>query len=367
MRYLSLDVFRGLTICLMIVVNSMGPGADPYPILDHAEWFGFTFADFVFPSFLFAMGNSMAFSSASKLSGREYFSKAIKRTILLFAVGLLLAWFPFFLFNSDGVFEWKYFENLRFMGVLQRIALCYLIAALLVRHLNFKQIFWSGVVLLFGYWGLLVFCAPSGLAYDKAANFGSVIDNFIIPQSHIFRRDDGFEPEGLLGTLPAVVNVLAGYLAVIAIKNAKDKSVTVKKLIGIGIICIVAANIWAIGFPISKKLWTSSYVVLCNGLDLVLLGTLIFAIEIKNLKSSTKFFEVFGKNPLAIYVFSIVLLKILLVARAAPTQSIHVWLGELMQAAIPGSLGSLIFAIIFMLACWGFGLWLDRKQIIIKL
>ena len=367
MRYLSLDVFRGLTICLMIIVNSMGPGADPYPLLDHAEWFGFTFADFVFPSFLFAMGNSMAFSSATKLSNSDYISKALKRSILLFAVGLLLAWFPFFLFNSDGAFELKYFENLRFMGVLQRIALCYLIAALLVRYLNFQQILWTSAALLFGYWGLLLWGAPSGMAYDKAANFGSAIDNFIIPQSHIFRRDDGFEPEGILGTLPAVVNVLAGYLAAVAIQNSKDKLAIVKKLIGIGIICIVAANIWAIGFPISKKLWTSSYVVLCNGLDLILLGALIFAIEIKNLKFSTKFFEIFGKNPLAIYVFSIVLLKILLVARAAPTQSLHVWLGDFVQAVIPGSLGSLIFAIIFTLVCWGFGLWLDRKQIIIKL
>jgi|APTNR8051073442_1049403.scaffolds.fasta_scaffold00686_29 predicted acyltransferase len=367
MRYLSLDVFRGLTICLMIIVNSMGPGAQPYPILDHAEWFGFTFADFVFPSFLFAMGNSMAFSSATKLSNADYNLKAIKRTVLLFGVGLLLAWFPFFLFNASGVFEWKYFENLRFMGVLQRIALCYLIAALVVRYLNLRDIFIVSLVLLFGYWGLLVWGAPSGMAFNKAQNFGSVVDNFIIPKNHIFRRDDGFEPEGLLGTLPAVVNVLAGYLAAVAIQNSKDKLAIVKKLVGIGILCVIAANVWAIGFPISKKLWTSSFVVLCNGLDLILLAALIFGIEIRGQKIGSRFFEIFGKNPLAIYVFSIVLLKIIMVARAAPTTSLHVWLGELMQSLIPGPLGSLIFAIIFMLVCWGFGLWLDKKRIIIKL
>ncbi|KAF0112907.1 MAG: hypothetical protein FD128_1382, partial [Hyphomonadaceae bacterium] len=163
------------------------------------------------------------------------------------------------------------------------------------------------------------------------------------------------------------VNVLAGYLAAVAIQNAKDKLAIIKKLIGIGILCIIAANIWALSFPISKKLWTSSFVTLCNGLDLILLAALVYFIEIKTRKFGAKPFEIFGKNPLAIYVFSIVLLKILLVARAAPTQSLHVWLGDFVQAVIPGSLGSLIFAIIFTLVCWGFGLWLDRKQIIIKL
>lgn len=366
-RYISLDVFRGLTIILMIIVNSMGTSGMVFPMLDHAEWFGFTLADLVFPSFLFAMGNSMAFSSALNLPNQQYIAKTFKRSVLIFFIGLILAWFPFFIFNKMGEFEWKYFENLRYMGVLQRIALCYLFSALIIKYFKTKGIFIISVLLLIGYYFLLLWNAPSGFAFDKALNFGTKIDNLIIPQSHIFKRDDGFEPEGILGTMPAIVNVLAGFLAGFIIKHTNDKMKIIKQFIIIGFITIFIAFIWSFWFPIGKKLWTSSYVLLCNGIDILILAGLIFLIDIKN-KLPTKFFESFGKNPLALYVFSIALIKIMMTIQVAKGKNLYSFLSaDLIGFYIPNSWGSLIFASFILAICALFAQYLDKRKIIIKI
>lgn len=368
MRYLSLDVFRGLTIALMIVVNTSGTGSPPFPILDHAEWFGFTLADLVFPSFLFAIGNSMAFSGAINLENSQYYQKVVKRGAILFALGLFLNWFPFFLFNSQGEFEWKYFENLRYMGVLQRIALCYLIGAIFIKHLNIRGIMISCVVLGLMYWALLWFGAPSGMAYDKAANFGSLIDNYVIPQSHIFRRDDGFEPEGLLGTIPATINLLAGFIIGKLIKDTKDKARLCKDLFAFGAAFIIIATFWDKTFPISKKLWTSSYVLLTIGINMIMVEVFVYLIDIKGQKFGIKFFEAFGQNPLAMYVFSIILLKLIMVVRVEPTLSLYAFISDnLFQSIIEGPWGSLAFAISFTLFCWLVANWLYKKRIIFKI
>ncbi|MBN8647407.1 MAG: DUF1624 domain-containing protein [Caulobacterales bacterium] len=364
-RYLSLDIFRGLTIVLMIIVNSQGTGAPPFPLLDHAEWFGFTIADWVFPSFLFATGSSIAFMNMGKFSDAQYFAKVFKRTILIFLIGLILAWFPFFLFNKDGNFEWKYFENLRFMGVLQRIALCYFFASFIIRYLKPNWVLIAMFVLLFAYWGILYFGAPNGLQYDKMANFGTYIDNLIIPKSHIFRRDGGFEPEGLLGTIPAIANILAGFLTTNFIRNSNNTNQTIKSLFMFGALAILIGIIWGQFFPISKKLWTSSYVMLCNGLDILVLALIM--VFYQKFKFGAKFFESFGKNPLVVYIFSIALLKIMMTIQVAKGKNLYSFLSaDFANILIPGAFGSLIFSIFIMLICYIFAYWLDRKNIIIK-
>ncbi len=368
MRYLSLDVFRGLIIALMILVNTSGTGSPPFPILDHAEWFGFTLADLVFPSFLFAIGNSMAFSGATNLETSQYYQKVLKRGTILFALGLFLNWFPFFLFNSQGQFEWKYFENLRFMGVLQRIALCYVLGAILIKHLSFRGLLISCVIMGFGYWALLWFGAPNGLAYDKAANFGSQIDNLVIPKNHIFRRDYGFEPEGLLGTIPATINLLAGFIIGKLVKESKDKSRLCKDLFAFGAAFIIIATFWDKTFPISKKLWTSSYALLTIGINMIMVEILVYLLDIKNHKIGVKFFEVFGQNPLAMYVFSIILLKIIMTIRVEPTLSLYSFVSDnLFQSLIKGPWGSLAFALCFTLICWGVAKVLYDRKIIVKI
>ena len=364
-RNSSLDIFRGLTIVLMIIVNSQGTGAPPFPLLDHAEWFGFTIADWVFPSFLFATGSSIAFMNMGRFSDAQYFAKVFKRTILIFLIGLALAWFPFFLFNKDGNFEWKYFENLRFMGVLQRIALCYFFASFIIRYLEPNWVLIAMFALLFTYWALLYFGAPNGFQYDKLANFGTYIDNLIIPKSHIYRRDGGFEPEGLLGTIPAIANILAGFLTTKFIQNTNDNNKTMMPLLIYGVGAVLIGLIWGQFFPISKKLWTSSYVMLCIGLDiLVLVGIMAFY---NRFKFGAKFFETFGKNPLVTYVFSILLLKIMMTIQVSKGKNLYSFLSaDFANVLIPNAFGSLIFSIFIMLICYIFALWLDKKNIIIK-
>ena len=367
MRNISLDIFRGLIIFLMIIVNSQGAGSDPYPILDHAEWFGFTLADFVFPSFLFIMGCSLAYSKASNLSWDDYLAKVTKRTIILFVIGLFLNWFPFFLFNKQGLFEWKYFENLRFMGVFQRLALCYFLAAIIVKAIPKHSII-VGMVMLLGYWAAMMVLVPLGAPFTRDGNLGTVIDNFMIPKSHLYRGDNGFEPEGLLGTIPASVNMIAGFICARYIRNNGFTIETLRRFLFVGFGLLILTSLWSVQYPVSKKLWTSSYVVLTIGLDLFLLATLAYIYEVKKIKFAAKFFQIFGRNPLAIYVFSLLFLKIILVWRVEPTISLHKFLGEqVFQKILMGPGGSLLFALCFTLICFLFALWLDRKKIIIKI
>lgn len=367
-RVLSLDVFRGLTVCVMIIVNTMGPGAQPYPLLVHADWIGFTIADLVFPSFLFVMGNALAFVALKPMSDRDFFVKAAKRAIILFLLGFLLYWYPFVHLTKDLSFAPNLLSDTRIMGVLQRIAICYALAALCARFLRPWHIAALSAVILLGYWGLLVWGAPPGLAFDKAHNLGSLIDNLILGPKHVWRWDGGFEPEGLLGCLPATVNVLAGYLAARLLIDAKSSVRKVLWLLLCGTVLIGAALLWAELFPISKKLWTSSFVLLTIGLDLVLLALLTGILGVRQTAPGTVFFDVFGRNPLAIYLFSELLPPTLTLFKAWLKIDPYAWLGIfLFQPIAPGPLGSLLCAIFFMLICWSFGYALYRKRIFIRL
>jgi len=215
-RFLSLDVFRGLTICLMIIVNTPGTGAKIYPYLVHVQWFGFTLADLIFPSFLFAMGNAMSFSM-NKLKQAEpsfVLKKIIKRTFFIFLFGYLMYWFPFFREGINGSWELKPISETRIMGVLQRIALCYLFASLIFYYFSERvAVILSGIVLL-AYWILLYLFGESGAVLDMATNAIAKLDLFILGEGHIYKKDSiPFDPEGILSTLPSIVNVIIGYLA----------------------------------------------------------------------------------------------------------------------------------------------------------
>ena len=217
-RFLSLDVFRGLTVCLMIVVNTAGPGARAYTQLVHAPWFGFTAADAVFPSFLFAVGCSMAFAFSRPISTTAFAAKVLRRGALIFLLGFLMYWFPF-VRQVDGHWALIPFADTRVMGVLQRIALCYLLAALAVRWLSPRLIVVLSIGLLLGYWAILLAFGDPAAPLSKLGNAGTRLDLWLIGHNHLYRKDGGFDPEGLLGTLPSTVNVLAGYLAARFLKD----------------------------------------------------------------------------------------------------------------------------------------------------
>ncbi len=370
-RFLSLDVFRGLTICLMIIVNTPGTGANLYPYLVHANWFGFTLADLVFPSFLFAMGNAMSFSMGKLKFAPPalVWKKILKRTFLIFLLGYLMYWFPFFKQNIDGLWELKPLSETRIMGVLQRIALCYFFASVIFYYLSEKiAIILSGIILL-GYWGILYVFGVSGSELEMASNAVSKFDLSVLGVGHIYKRDSiPFDPEGILSTLPAIVNVLAGYIAGIFVQKKGKTYKGISTLLVIGFVITSLALWWDLIFPISKKLWTSSFVLYTVGLDLSIMAILIYVIEKKKVTFGIRFFDIFGKNPLFIYLFSELFYIIL---RMIPTSSgldVFEWVSEnFFQNIFPGGFGSLLTALAFMMLCWALGWWLDKKRLYIKL
>lgn len=370
-RFLSLDVFRGMTICLMIVVNSPGTGADLYPYLVHAEWFGFTLADLVFPTFLFVMGNAMSFSmdKLKEAGGKAYWKKVIKRTFLIFLFGYLMYWYPFFREGIGGTFELKPFAETRIMGVLQRIAICYFISALIIYYLKQRGTLIIAGTILLVYWAILYLFGPSGGELEMATNAGTRLDFFILGEGHIYNGDViSFDPEGILGTLPAVVNVLLGFLAGKFIQNKGKSHEAITILLISGFALCSLALWWDLIFPIGKKLWTSSFVLYTVGIDLSIMGVLVYLIELKKYTFGTEFFNIVGKNPLFIYLFSELLYITLRFIKTPSGSDVFEWISErVFQNLFPGSFGSFVTAIVFMLACWAVGWWLNKKRIYIKI
>ena len=366
-RNAAIDIFRGLTVFLMIVVNTLGAGAEPYPFLVHAAWIGFTGADFVFPSFLFAMGCSLVFVLKRPMRERAFLAKIGRRALLLFAIGFLMYWYPFVHLNPDGGFSLNRLADTRIMGVLQRLALCYFLAALAARYLSPKQIAVLGLAILVSYWGLLVWGAPPGEAFDKLGNLGTEIDRLVLGPSHMWHWDDGFEPEGLLGTLPATVNVLAGFLVCRTLIAAPATARRVL-LLGLGGVALVAAALfWSPWFPLSKKLWTGSFVLLTVGLDCVLMAGLVALFDLAALPR-TRFFDILGTNPLAIYLFSELVIPTQALFKAVIKTDPYQWIGiHLFQAVAPGALGTLLCGLAYTMLCWLFGYILYRKRIFIRL
>jgi predicted acyltransferase len=368
-RFRSLDVFRGATICLMIIVNtSTGTGTDPFPWLVHARWIGFTAADWVFPTFLFVVGNSMSFGDPRAGSEADFLKKVLRRTAILFLLGFLLYWYPFVHQGADGSWAAIPFGETRVTGVLQRIALAFCLSALAVRHLPQKALYGLGAFLLLGYWGVLMHWGTPGQELTKLGNAGTHFDLWLVGQAHLYRKDGGFDPEGMLGVPPSVVNVLAGYLCGRALREGPDLGRAVRRqaLLGLGMIAL--ALIWAPILPIAKKLWTSSYVVLTIGLDLVILAGLVWLIEIRKRNAGIRFFEIFGKNPLALYMLSELLAYGSQALPTGPKQHLYDWIATtLFLPLVPGPIGVLLFSTAFMLVCWSVGFWLDRRKIMIKI
>jgi|SRR6185312_8645296 len=370
-RFLSLDVFRGMTICFMIIVNTPGSGATPFSPLEHAAWFGFTPTDLVFPSFLFAVGNAMSFSMKkfNGMSSGAVVFRIFKRAAIIFLLGYLMYWFPFVRHNASG-WSLSPVSQTRIMGVLQRIALCYLFASLIIYFISSKKaIILISILLLVGYWIILLTCGDPAEPYGMLTNAGTYLDKFLLGDSHLYHGEKvAFDPEGILSTLPAIVNVICGYFAGKFIQEKGKGYETISKLMLFGFLFIFLAMWWNLSFPISKKLWSSPFVLLTVGIDLVWISTLIYIVEILkwNKANWTAFFTTVGKNPLPVYLFSELFVIVLYIITVHNTSFYH-WINNVaFQAIIPGAIGSLLFAICYMLVCWGFGKILDRNKIYLR-
>ena len=326
-RFLSLDVFRGMTICFMIIVNTPGSGASPFSPLEHAEWHGFTPTDLVFPSFLFAVGNAMSFSldRYKQISNAAFFRKIIKRTILIFVIGYLGYWFPFFRIDDAGHIIGAPIANTRIMGVLQRIALSFFFASLMIHYLSRKKVIIISILLLLGYWIILLLFGNPDQPYSMLGNAGTYLDKFLMGTNHMYHGEGvAFDPEGWLSTMTSIVNVVIGYYAGKFIQQKGKGYETISKLMLTGALLIFVALWWNMVFPINKKLWSSPFVLLTTGIDLLLISALVYILEIKNqnIFKWTNFFLILGKNPLFIYILSEVLVTIFYMVRVSPDQNV---------------------------------------------
>lgn len=378
-RYLSLDIFRGATVALMILVNNPGSFAHIYWPLDHAEWNGCTLTDLVFPFFLFAVGNSLAFvlnKHPSHPHQHSFLKKALKRSILIFIIGLFLNWSPFIKWDNDQLVA-KAWEKIRILGVLQRIAICYFFASLLMYYFKPKQLIFISAFLLLLYWLLCYACG--GLhPYTQADYFGTAIDRFILGEQHMYKMDGvPFDPEGLAGSLSAVVQVIIGYLIGCHILKKGNTYEMLSDLFLTGTLLVLIGLAWDIVFPINKKIWSSSYTVLTSGVATMITACLIYIIEIKKNKQNwIVFFECFGKNPLFIFVLSGFLPRVFGLIRISGSdesgkaiyRSPLGWIYEHIFKHISSDLrlGSLLYALFFISIFWAIGYLLYRKNIFIK-
>ena len=387
-RLLSLDVLRGITIAGMIMVNNPGSWGSIYTPLEHAQWNGLTPTDLVFPFFMFIMGVSMYLSYKKfdfKLSGQT-FTKLLRRSVLLFLIGLAIGWFSLFCRGLNGLraedmslFDKilqsaNSFEHLRILGVLQRLALVSFFGSFIVLSVKPKRIPWLiGFILLF-YWILM---AVTGSYAENDSSLVSIIDNAVLGVKHMYTDNlpDGskvvFDPEGLLSTLPCIAHVLLGFLAGKLISESKDNNQRIQKLFIFGTIIMFIGFLLNYGFPINKKIWSSSFVLATCGLASLLLALLLWIIDVKGKKKWSIFFESFGVNPMFIYVVAGIL-SILLgnigFTYFAEWFSLKGFVYTQWLSPVFGDyLGSLVFALSFVTINWFIGHILYKKKIYIKL
>lgn len=376
-RYYSLDVFRGATVCLMILVNNPGSWGHIYPPLAHAPWHGLTPTDLVFPFFLFAVGNAMSFVMPKLEAGGNaaFWKKVIKRTLLIFLIGLFLNWWPFSRWeDGELVFRgWVDAKNpesgVRILGVLQRIAICYFFASVIVYYLKLRGAFITGLILLLFYWVICFLGNPSD-PYSITGWYGNTIDRAILHLPHMYKGEGiPFDPEGILSTLPAITQVIMGYMVGHYIQKKGKNFEMLSNLFVAGVVMLVTGFCWDMVFPINKKIWTSSYVIYTTGLGILTIALMIYLIEFKSYKGwPTRFFDVFGKNALFVFALSAFLPKGLGLIRLGNGVNPWNWMYKKVFVNIPGDprIGSLLFALFIITFMWLICWWLDKKKIYVK-
>jgi len=373
-RLTSLDVFRGITITGMILVNMAGVADQVYPPLLHADWNGCTPTDLVFPFFLFIIGVAIAFSFSKYkenkltlgLGHTVPLGRILRRSAILFALGLLL--------NGFWNYNWS---TIRIMGVLQRISLAYLLATLVILKLPRKGQWAIALLLLLGYWLAMSFIPVPGYGVgnlSRDGNLGAYLDRLIIGTAHLYKGDNFNsmgDPEGLFSTLPAVVSVLLGCFTGDWLRKQPVNSRTSMDLVLVGLSGLVIGEVWGFWFPINKKLWTSSYVVFTAGWALLLLAACYELIEVRGLRRWGKPFEIMGLNAIFAFVASVLMIKILVkthigTGEKAPTT--YTWIYEHVFVPWAGAMnGSLFFAMVTVLFWWGVLYGMYRQRWFVKI
>lgn len=363
-RLVSLDIFRGLTIAFMIIVNTPGSWEYVYAPLRHAKWHGCAPTDLVFPFFLFIVGASTFYSL--KKYGNEFNSgslfRILRRMLLIFAVGLFLGIFPRFI---------RDYSTLRILGVLQRIALAYGIGAVICLTVRRDYLWIITAVILLGYWGLLALFGGAD-PFSLESNLATKVDLAVLGANHMYKGFGiPFEPEGLLSTIPAVATVIIGYFTGEMISKSSAGGKTVVKLLLFGAASTGLGLLWGLFFPINKPLWTSSYVLYTSGLAMGLLSLVYLLADVLKFQKWGTFFLVFGTNALFAYLLAGIWTKTILyikISSGTDQITLYQWIYQKICVPVAGNMnGSLLFAIFQVMIVWVVVLILYRKKIFIKL
>ncbi|MFA6301784.1 MAG: heparan-alpha-glucosaminide N-acetyltransferase domain-containing protein [Legionella sp.] len=362
-RIVSVDVFRGITIALMILVNSPGTRF-PYPLLDHAPWNGCTFADLVFPSFLFIVGLTIVISMNSYITTNKFqlSRNILKRSIILFAIGLLLNALP------------NHFElaSFRFYGILQRIAVCYCICAFIYLNTSVKTQVLVFLSLLLAYCWLMTMVPVPGMGVNVLTANGSwvaYVDQMLFSSKHLL--DVVYDPEGFLSTIPAIASTLLGVLTGSLLLSHFSKQEKMCVMIGLGWILLILGWLWSFSFPINKNLWTSSYVLWSGGYALLAYALCYLIIDIWDYQKWSLPFKILGMNALFIFVLHVVLLKLQALfsykLHNGSTGNLRHYITDLLFANYSPQAAALLYSIFFLGVNFLVAAFLFRRKIFIKI
>ena len=391
-RILSIDILRGLTIAGMITVNNPGSWSYMYAPLEHAEWNGLTPTDLVYPFFMCVMGMCIyvAMRKFDFACNRATVYKIVKRMVLIYLVGLAIVWFSAFcrrwnnpqdgadFFSQLWYMVWS-FDKLRLTGVLARLAVCYGITALLAITVRHKHLPYIIVGLLLTYFVMLM--AGNGFAYDET-NILSIVDRAVLTDAHMY-HDNGIDPEGLLSTLPSIAHTLLGFIIGGMLFRKADAGVqqldaraniTLTKVVPlfvVGTSLLFAGYLLSYGCPINKKVWSPTFVLVTCGLASMLLALFTWIIDVKGKKKWSKFFEVFGVNPLFLFVlsdfFAIVFGAFTFPVGDKQMNVIGFVYSQLLSPIFGQYGGSLVYSLLFIALNWVIGYQLYKRKIYIKL
>ncbi len=362
-RLISLDVLRGVTIAAMILVNDPGSWEFVYGPLRHAEWHGATPTDLVFPFFLFMVGIAITLALGKRVASgtdtKGLVTKILKRSLIIFLVGVFLNGFPYFDFSS-----------IRIPGVLQRIALVYLFCSLIFIKTDWVGQFRWAVGLLVAYWFIMNYIPVPGIGepnLEPSTNLGAWLDNLLLG-GHLWSQSVTWDPEGLLGTLPAMSTGFSGILVGHLIKSKQTNTQKVVWLFVAGALCIFVALLWDLNFPINKSLWTSSFVLYSSGIAMQCLALCYWFIDVLGYTKWTAPWVAFGINAITIYVLSGLVARFMGLIKVAPDVSLKQWIFENMFISwMTPFNASLAFAIVFVFVCF-IPIWIMyRKGIIWKI